>query len=56
MGLHRALPPKPRVAGGFRGWWGGLWSAHGPVVNQKFSRAVTSLQKAKFGGEGKPER
>lgn len=35
-------------AGGLRGWWEGMWSAHGPAVEQKLKTTVTSLQKAKF--------
>lgn len=44
--------PSPSPAGGVQGWWKGLWSAHGPAVEQKFQGAVRAVSKAKLAMPG----
>lgn len=40
------------AAGGVQGWWKGMWSAHGPAVEQKFQGAVKAVSKAKLAMPG----
>ena len=61
--MHRQRPPVCALparsysvhrcaAGGVQGWWKGLWSAHGPAVEQKFQGAVKAVSKAKLAMPG----